>query len=100
MNPFPADPEDGFIVRDDVPRCRARIAVPMIVEPLHGGSGAGGSVDQRVALLEFLLGPAAAGLHVEACARQQVSGQDLSLIHISEPTRLGMSSYAVFCLTK
>src|SRR5450756_2484832 len=23
---------------------------------------------------------------------------DLSLIHISEPTRLGMSSYAVFCL--
>src|SRR5450756_2841982 len=25
---------------------------------------------------------------------------DLSLIHISEPTRLGMSSYAVFCLKK
>ena len=24
----------------------------------------------------------------------------LSLIHISEPTRLGMSSYAVFCLKK
>src|SRR5450759_5564035 len=24
-------------------------------------------------------------------------GQDLSLIHISEPTRLGMISYAVFC---
>src|SRR5450756_2938019 len=24
----------------------------------------------------------------------------LSLIHISEPTRLGMISYAVFCLTK
>src|SRR5450759_4295176 len=23
---------------------------------------------------------------------------DLSLIHISEPTRLGMTSYAVFCL--
>src|SRR5664280_2763963 len=61
MNPFPADPEDGFIVRDDVPRCRAGIAVPMIVKPLHGGSGARGSVDQSVALLEFLLGPAAAG---------------------------------------
>src|SRR5450759_2633154 len=28
------------------------------------------------------------------------SGQDLSLIHISEPTRLGMISYAVFCLKK
>ena len=26
--------------------------------------------------------------------------QDLSLIHISEPTRLGMISYAVFCLKK
>src|SRR5665648_569148 len=26
--------------------------------------------------------------------------QELSLIHISEPTRLGMNSYAVFCLTK
>src|SRR5659263_572537 len=28
------------------------------------------------------------------------SGQCLSLIHISEPTRLGMISYAVFCLKK
>ena len=28
------------------------------------------------------------------------TGQDLSLIHISEPTRLGMISYAVFCLKK
>ena len=29
-----------------------------------------------------------------------VMHQDLSLIHISEPTRLGMISYAVFCLKK
>ena len=28
------------------------------------------------------------------------SGWYLSLIHISEPTRLGMISYAVFCLKK
>src|SRR5665648_1042367 len=28
------------------------------------------------------------------------SGGNLSLIHISEPTRLGMISYAVFCLKK
>ena len=28
------------------------------------------------------------------------SAQKLSLIHISEPTRLGMISYAVFCLKK
>src|SRR5450756_2328373 len=29
-----------------------------------------------------------------------VSASELSLIHISEPTRLGMISYAVFCLKK
>ena len=29
-----------------------------------------------------------------------IAVQDLSLIHISEPTRLGMISYAVFCLKK
>src|SRR5450759_3537993 len=29
-----------------------------------------------------------------------VSSMILSLIHISEPTRLGMISYAVFCLKK
>src|SRR5450756_124754 len=29
-----------------------------------------------------------------------VSKRSLSLIHISEPTRLGMISYAVFCLKK
>src|SRR5450756_851141 len=30
----------------------------------------------------------------------QGGGGGLSLIHISEPTRLGMISYAVFCLKK
>ena len=30
----------------------------------------------------------------------QIEGVYLSLIHISEPTRLGMISYAVFCLKK
>src|SRR5450756_2812009 len=34
---------------------------------------------------------------VQIAREQQV---DLSLIHISEPTRLGMISYAVFCLKK
>ena len=29
-----------------------------------------------------------------------MTGLSLSLIHISEPTRLGMISYAVFCLKK
>src|SRR5450759_3880038 len=30
--------------------------------------------------------------------RGEITGRGLSLIHISEPTRLGMISYAVFCL--
>ena len=30
----------------------------------------------------------------------RMAGLELSLIHISEPTRLGMISYAVFCLKK
>src|SRR5450759_646141 len=40
---------------------------------------------------------------VFACGRDQVGKLleiTLSLIHISEPTRLGMISYAVFCLKK
>src|SRR5450756_2802780 len=31
---------------------------------------------------------------------ERTPGRRLSLIHISEPTRLGMISYAVFCLKK
>src|SRR5450756_1129064 len=44
---------------------------------------------------------------IRGCVRQPgdrakvaVSSRELSLIHISEPTRLGMISYAVFCLKK
>src|SRR5450756_2964317 len=33
-------------------------------------------------------------------ARARETAEILSLIHISEPTRLGMISYAVFCLKK
>src|SRR5450759_5881517 len=46
-----------------------------------------------------------AGRRASACRRWgkisragAVALYDLSLIHISEPTRLGMISYAVFCL--
>src|SRR5450756_2279143 len=35
-----------------------------------------------------------------ACREVGLNLLDLSLIHISEPTRLGMISYAVFCLKK
>src|SRR5450756_669454 len=34
------------------------------------------------------------------CSGRLCVVQNLSLIHISEPTRLGMISYAVFCLKK
>src|SRR5450756_3232660 len=38
---------------------------------------------------------------VNVCIHCDVNGPPrLSLIHISEPTRLGMISYAVFCLKK
>src|SRR5450756_1203340 len=46
---------------------------------LHGGG------------FEIVVG--SAGHHID-------EAPDLSLIHISEPTRLGMISYAVFCLKK
>src|SRR5665648_383381 len=37
---------------------------------------------------------------VKLSTRAYLEGYYLSLIHISEPTRLGMISYAVFCLKK
>src|SRR5450756_1876336 len=40
------------------------------------------------------------GDYVVATISDTGCGMDLSLIHISEPTRLGMISYAVFCLKK
>src|SRR5450756_3011529 len=42
-----------------------------------------------------------AGINQDALVAKMTEEQwDLSLIHISEPTRLGMISYAVFCLKK
>eukprot|EP00825_Cyclidium_porcatum_P009395 TRINITY_DN14787_c0_g1_i1.p1 TRINITY_DN14787_c0_g1~~TRINITY_DN14787_c0_g1_i1.p1 ORF type:complete len:118 (+),score=20.94 TRINITY_DN14787_c0_g1_i1:83-436(+) len=42
----------------------------------------------------FHLSPQPLALYIDPCTLR------LSLIHISEPTRLGMISYAVFCLKK
>src|SRR5450759_206857 len=39
-------------------------------------------------------------LAVQVEGREIKTVEGLSLIHISEPTRLGMISYAVFCLNK
>src|SRR5450756_3200349 len=51
-----------------------------------------GSVD----VLRQLSGP----VTITVYATEQDARLGLSLIHISEPTRLGMISYAVFCLKK
>src|SRR5450756_2258080 len=69
----------------DTPRTRA--------SSLRCGGGDGGD------------GQAAAGQAARAVGelsgdRAQRARTHLSLIHISEPTRLGMISYAVFCLKK
>ena len=60
------------------------------------GAGAAGIGAARAA--------ACAGIDYLAVeASHRVGGRgltELSLIHISEPTRLGMISYAVFCLKK
>src|SRR5665648_38508 len=44
--------------------------------------------------------PTAGCLHDYAATPDDMKNLELSLIHISEPTRLGMISYAVFCLKK
>src|SRR5450756_2212143 len=46
-----------------------------------------------------LMGPFV-GVAEIVCGTLILTGFFLSLIHISEPTRLGMISYAVFCLKK
>src|SRR5450759_5530945 len=55
--------------------------------------------DIRLAGLEAL--PAVQHISMNDASRLAIGqAQYLSLIHISEPTRLGMISYAVFCLKK
>src|SRR5450756_2835421 len=69
----------------------ARAAVTLTVTP--SGNFVGG-IDARGATPVDAVGTVASitdGTHAVV---------DLSLIHISEPTRLGMISYAVFCLKK
>src|SRR5450756_3204860 len=57
--------------------------------------------DDGDAILEFSRDPYTSE-EFRAIARVQIPPyiKQLSLIHISEPTRLGMISYAVFCLKK
>src|SRR5450756_2689759 len=54
------------------------------------------ALEEVVMALKYL-GKVDMGLHTN---RFRELSEYLSLIHISEPTRLGMISYAVFCLKK
>src|SRR5450759_4594346 len=56
--------------------------------------------DGRTSMLEVLLRTKDFGDFLEQANYISRIAQNLSLIHISEPTRLGMISYAVFCLKK
>ena len=68
-------------------------------KPLKGAKIAGSlhMTIQTAVLIETLVD---LGAEVKWASCNIFSTQDLSLIHISEPTRLGMISYAVFCLKK
>src|SRR5665648_1072091 len=59
-------------------------------------------VDQTISVIEAVLSPVPQNTIEIADAEQarKIVHLMLSLIHISEPTRLGMISYAVFCLKK
>src|SRR5665648_1206538 len=67
-------------------------------------SGLGAAVDSRALSAQHCWGAGPPGeVHEHPCrseTRLTSRVPWLSLIHISEPTRLGMISYAVFCLKK
>src|SRR5450756_3040781 len=67
-----------------------------------GGGDRQRSTNPIAALGMVILAPVAATVIQLAISRtrEDDADEDLSLIHISEPTRLGMISYAVFCLKK
>src|SRR5450756_2903151 len=60
------------------------------------------SVAERQRFVEEELGAGTDRVKRDTYPSDAVEGniENLSLIHISEPTRLGMISYAVFCLKK
>src|SRR5450756_849154 len=68
---------------------------PMGVTRAAGGVLAVGGVDARALAAEY---GTPAWVVDETDFRARAAAFRLSLIHISEPTRLGMISYAVFCL--
>src|SRR5450756_3059041 len=60
-----------------------------------------GEVHDGAAVMDYMEQEQERGITITSAATTCFwKGMDLSLIHISEPTRLGMISYAVFCLKK
>src|SRR5450756_2747049 len=97
-------PRGGLRARDDPTRSRAGQGRAeghgeLVEQPVRGDLA-----EQVRASLAEHPAKAAGGQGVESLPEIDVllAGHDhvLSLIHISEPTRLGMISYAVFCLKK
>src|SRR5450756_1678116 len=72
----------------------------VMFSPVEAGPGVSapaiGSLPRAFEVFCRHAGPSASVVHALATLREDY----LSLIHISEPTRLGMISYAVFCLKK
>src|SRR5450756_339605 len=80
---------------EKVPKLQAACSTP-VSDGMVVKTGTPAVDKARKGMLEFLLTN-----HPLDCPVCDKGGecplQDLSLIHISEPTRLGMTSYAVFC---
>src|SRR5450759_4303729 len=98
----------GKICRD-CPSCPEMVVIPSGSFDMGSpGSEAGRDHDEgpvhRVNVVTFALGKTEVtrGQFAAFVKKTKYSTGDkcLSLIHISEPTRLGMISYAVFCLKK
>src|SRR5659263_726890 len=84
------------------------LALPLAACSSGGSSGSSGSsaVVTTLNVLDYYNNEPDNGFYqkaLDACGQANgvtIQRQTLSLIHISEPTRLGMISYAVFCLKK
>src|SRR5450756_3039244 len=108
MDEFVPTQRDGHV--SDAGKAPARVLVLTVVLAEKQQVARLRSAPDRVADPELLVGIAwrigAEEAHEGLCQARTVKAEGaapapqigLSLIHISEPTRLGMISYAVFCL--
>src|SRR5665648_922323 len=98
-----ADMNDQAIISVRGLSKRYRLGKDNFVDALRGAD-----LDIYRGEMVAIVGPSGSGkstlMHIVGCLDTPDGGSvmldGLSLIHISEPTRLGMISYAVFCLKK